>query len=399
MMRTLVTGAAGFIGSTLVDRLLEEGHEVIGIDNLSAGSPVANLESAHRHNGPGRFTFVAVDVRHPALSDIIAGSNPDVVFHLAAQVDVGRSVDDPQYDARNNVLGTINLLEASRRARVPPRVVYAASGGSRYGATTTLPATEDTPADPLSPHAVANVAGEFYMRAYGRMYGISPICLALANVYGPRQDPRGKVGVVTVFGSAMISGSPTTIYGDGSATRDYVYVDDVVSAFLCAADAPATTIGTFNIGTGVQTTVAELHQLIAEAVGVARPPYHAEARTGEVHASALDPTRAGRVLGWRPDTDLTEGIKRTVDWLRALRDPHPAALAPAWERQMQSTPSVTEPCTGDSAASAHRQLPAARDGVRSAETNDVAARAGVGGCALAGQGARAEAPGAPLLCR
>ena len=325
-MRTLVTGAAGFIGSTLVDRLLEEGHQVTGVDNLSAGSPAANLESAHRHNRPGRFTFVAADVRHPELSDIVAGANPDVVFHLAAQVDVRKSVNDPQHDARNNVLGTINLLEATRRAEVP-RIVYAASGGSRYGAPATMPATEDTAVDPLCPYAVSKVAGEFYMRAYAGMYGLAPICLALANVYGPRQDPQGEAGVVTIFGSAMISGRPTTIYGDGSAIRDYVYVDDVVTAFLCAADAPVTTTGTFNIGTGVQTTVTELHQLVAEAVGVSRPPDHAEARTGEVHATAVDPTRAGRELGWKPETDITEGIKRTVDWLRGILDPHPAAPA------------------------------------------------------------------------
>jgi len=180
--------------------------------------------------------------------------------------------------------------------------------------------------DPLSPYAAAKVAGELYMRAYAGMYGLAPICLALANVYGPRQDPRGEAGVVALFGSAMISGRPTTIYGDGSATRDYVYVDDVVTAFLCAADAPVTT-GTFNIGTGMQTTVTELHQLIAEAVGVSRLPDYVESRTGEVHASALDPTRAGRVLGWRPDTELTEGIKRTVEWLRGILDPQPAALA------------------------------------------------------------------------
>ncbi len=174
---------------------------------------------------------------------------------------------------------------------------------------------------------MANVACGFYMRAYASVYGLTSICLALANVYGPRQDPHRNAGAVTVFGSAMISGSPTTIYGDGSATRDYVYVDDVVSAFLRAADVPAATIGTFNIGTGVQTTVAELHQLIAAEVGVSRRPNHAEARTCEVHASALDPTRAGRVLGWKHDTNLTEGIKRTVDWLRGILDRQPAAFA------------------------------------------------------------------------
>jgi UDP-glucose 4-epimerase len=325
-MRTLVTGAAGFIGSTLVERLLHEGHQVTGVDNLSAAPPVANLASAHRHKGPGRFNFVAVDVRHPELADIIVGSNPDVVFHLAAQVDVGCSVNDPQFDARNNVLGTINLLEASRRAGVT-RIVYAASGGSRYGAPATLPATEETAVDPLSPGAAAKVAGEFYMRAYAGMYGLEPICLALANVYGPRQVPRGEAGVVAVFGTAMMSGRPTTIYGDGSATRDYVYVDDVVTAFLCAAEAPDMTTGTFNIGTGVQTTVNELHDMIAAAVGVAHPPIHAAARTGEVRVSALDPTLAGQVLGWKPDIDLAEGIQRTVGWLRGRLDRQPAALA------------------------------------------------------------------------
>ena len=251
-----------------------------------------------------------------------------MVFQLAAQIDVRRSVEDPLNDARNNVLGTINLLEASgqrkyRGSSTPPQVAPATVRRPP------LPATE-TAVDPLSPYAAAKVAGELYMRAYAGMYGLAPICLALANVYGPRQDPHGKAGVVTVFGSAMISGRPTTIYGDGSATRDYVYVNDIVTAFLllCAAEAPITTTGTFNIGTGVQTTVTELHQLIGEIAGVSRPPDHAEARTGEVQASALDPTLAGRVLGWKPDTDLTDGIKGTIDWLRGRLDPRPAASTP-----------------------------------------------------------------------
>ena len=239
-MRTLVTGAAGFIGSTLVDRLLADGHQVVGIDNLSTGV-VANLEHAFRYNtlSPGRFTFQRADIQMPELTGIVAGTNPDVIFHLAAQVDLRASVSDPLFDARSNVLGTINLCEASRRAGVR-RIVYAASGGSRYGAPTCLPVDEGTRVDPLSPYAAAKLAGELYIRAYAEMYGMAPICLALANVYGPRQSPHGEAGVVAVFGSAMITGRPITVYGDGTAARDYVYVDDVVDAFVRAGHAPAT---------------------------------------------------------------------------------------------------------------------------------------------------------------
>ena len=237
-MRVLITGAAGFIGSTLVDRLLSEGHQVVGVDNLSTGSPT-NLAHARKCNGRRltRFSFVRADIQAPELAGIVAGTNPDVVFHLAAQVDLRSSVADPIGDARNNVLGTINLLEACRRARVE-RIVYAASGASRYGAPTSLPANEDTPVEPLSPHAAAKLAAELYLCAYAEMYGISPISLALANVYGPRQNPHGHSGAIAVFGGALIAGRPVTIYGDGTAVRDYVYVDDVVDAFMCAARLP-----------------------------------------------------------------------------------------------------------------------------------------------------------------
>jgi UDP-glucose 4-epimerase len=328
-VRYFVTGAAGFIGSTLVDRLLAEGHNVVGIDNLSGGV-AANLEQAYRRNrlGPGRFTFLTTDLQAPELASIVAGTNPDAVFHLAAQVDLRASVSDPQFDARSNVLGTINVLEASRRAGVQ-RFVYAASGGSRYGAPSRLPVDETAQVHPLSPYAAAKVAGEMYVRAYADMYGIAPICLGLANVYGPRQNPHGEAGVIAVFGSRMISGHPVTVYGDGTATRDYVYVDDVADAFVRAGQAPLTTVGTYNIGTGRQTTVAEVHRLIAAVLDGASMPRYAAARTGELDAIALDATKAEKELGWKPAVDLVEGIQRTMQWLRATLEPEPTLLIDA----------------------------------------------------------------------
>jgi UDP-glucose 4-epimerase len=320
-MRTIVTGAAGFIGSNLVDRLLADGHQVVGIDNLSTGD-TRNLDQAFELNSlyPGRFTFVRCDVQAPELKDVVVGVNPSVIFHLAAQIDVRVSVRDPQLDARNNVLGTINLCEASRHAGVD-RIVYAASGGSRYGAPRCMPVTESSELNPLSPYAVAKIAGELYLGAYAGMYGLAPICLALANVYGPRQNPHGEAGVIAVFASAMAAGRDVTVYGDGTATRDYVYVDDVVDAFVRAGNAPSATKGTYNIGTAKQTSVIEVHRLIAAVLAGASPPHHAPARIGELDAIALDATKAEAELGWRPTVDLVEGIERTVTWLRATVEP------------------------------------------------------------------------------
>lgn len=328
-MRVLVTGAAGFIGSTLVDRLLREGHTVVGVDNLSTGV-AANLDAARRFNqsSPGRFTFLHVDVQAPELAGVVAGTNPDTVFHLAAQVDLRASVSDPLFDARSNVLGTINLLEASRWAGVR-RFVYAASGGSRYGAPDALPVDETAPLNPLSPYAAAKVAGELYVRAYAEMFGIAPICLGLANVYGPRQNPHGEAGVMAIFGSRMIKGLPVTVFGDGTAMRDYVYVDDVVDAFVRAGHAPLTTVGTYNVGTGRQTSVTDVHRLMCQALGITSEPIHAAARTGELRAIALDAGLAERELGWRPVVDVETGVGRTVQWLRATLDPEPALLIDA----------------------------------------------------------------------
>lgn len=325
-MRSFVTGAAGFIGSNLVDRLLAEGHEVIAVDDLSTGH-LDNLAAARQFERahPGRFRFHDLDVTTPELRGIVLGASPNVIFHLAAQIDVRVSVRDPLFDARSNVLGTINLCEAGREAGVR-KIVYAASGGSRYGDPTVLPVAEDYPADPLSPYAVAKLAGESYLRAYAGMYGCTPICLALSNVYGPRQSVRGEAGVVMAFGSSMVTGRDVTIYGDGTATRDYVYVDDVVEAFVLAAYACPESAALYNVGTGRQTSVVELYRMMAKMFGDVTNPVFAPPRTGELRAIALDAGKAGRELGWLPAIDLEEGLARTVEWLRLELLPNPLVV-------------------------------------------------------------------------
>jgi len=326
-MRALVTGAAGFIGSTLVDRLLADGYQVIGIDNLSTGV-AANLEHALSYNAlsPGRFTFVRADIQAPELVGIVAGANPSVIFHLAAHVDLMASVNDAGFDARTNVLGTINLCEASWRSGVR-RIVYAASGGSRYGAAPCLPASENAELDPQSPYAVAKVAGELYLRAYAGMHDIAPINLALADVYGPRQNPHGEAGLITVLGREMLSGRAPIVYGDGSASRDYVYVDDVVDAFVRAGSAPIGTTGTFNIGTGECTTVNEIHRLVSALLDSSSSPIFTAPRVGEMDAIALDAAKAEKELGWKSLVGLPEGIQRTIRWLCENSGPQSAALA------------------------------------------------------------------------
>lgn len=336
-MRALVTGGAGFIGSTLVDRLLDDGDHVVAVDNLRTGV-LANLDAASRNH---RFTFVEEDIQAPELADVVADFQLDIVFHLAAQVNLRASVSDPKFDAQNNVLGTINVLEAARKSDVR-RIVYAGSGGSRYGTPDSLPADETLRTDPISPYAVAKVAGEMYLRAYAEMYGISPICLALANVYGPRQNPHGEAGVITVFARAMITDSPATVFGDGSAARDYVYVDDVVEAFMRAADTAVGTVGTYNIGTGRQSTVIEVHRLIAEVLGNAAPLRFTEARNGELQAIALDATKASAELGWTPEVDLADGIERTIQWLRTALNLAPVELVDECHRALVPVGSAVE---------------------------------------------------------
>ncbi len=309
-MRALVTGAAGFIGSTLVDRLLADGHTVVGIDNLSSGKP-GNLDAAR---ASADFDFVQADIVDHDLIALLREVGPEVVFHLAAQIDVRHSVTDPEFDAMTNVVGTVRLAEAARRAGVR-KVVHTSSGGSIYGVPADYPVSEDVPTDPESPYAAGKVSGEIYLNTFRHLYGMDCSHIAPANVYGPRQDPHGEAGVVAIFAQALLAGAPTKVFGDGSNTRDYVFVDDVVDAFPRAAG-PAGGGQRFNIGTGVETSDRQLHTLVAAAAGAPDDPAFAPARLSDVARSCLDIRRAETVLGWTPQVQLADGVARTVDYFR-----------------------------------------------------------------------------------
>ena len=309
-MQVLVTGAAGFIGSTLVDRLLADGHTVVGLDDLSRGR-VENLAGA---SADARFEFVEADIADADLIGLFSKRKPEVVHHLAAQIDVRRSVEEPEFDAAVNVIGTVRLAEAARRSGVR-KVVHTSSGGSIYGAPTNFPVNETTPVDPASPYAASKVAGEIYLNTFRHLYGVDCSFIAPSNVYGPRQDPHGEAGVVAIFANAMLAGRPTKVYGDGSNTRDYVFVDDVVDAVVRASGKGGCG-QRFNVGTGVETSDRQLHSVVAKVVGVADDPEFAPARLGDLKRSCLDVRKAEMVLGWRPQVRLEEGIARTVDYFR-----------------------------------------------------------------------------------
>jgi UDP-glucose 4-epimerase len=309
--RAIVTGGAGFIGSTLVDRLLAEGHTVDVVDNLSTGS-LANLADA-RLSGTGRFHFHQVDIRSPAVVELMARQQPDVVYHLAAQADVRVSVADPVLDTEINVLGSVRVLEAAR-AGGARKVVFASSGGTIYGDVEQLPIKESHPQRPLSPYGVAKKTVGDYLFAYRELHGLEYTALALANVYGPRQDLRGEAGVVAIFAGRLLSGEPCLIFGDGKQTRDFVYVDDVVDAFSRAGERGTGLL--CNIGTGVETSVNDLYAAMARNAGVGQPPIYAPARPGELQRNCLDASRAGLHLGWKPWTTIEKGTAAVLDWSR-----------------------------------------------------------------------------------
>jgi UDP-glucose 4-epimerase len=310
-VRILVTGAAGFIGSNVCDVLLGDGHEVVGLDDLSRGK----LENLADARATGRFSFEQFDVTDPRLGELVARVRPEAICHLAAQIDVRVSVTDPLLDARLNVLGTINLLEAARSNGVR-KVVFTSSGGSIYGTPTELPVDEQAPVRPESQYAAGKAAGELYLNVYAALYGVAWTSLALANVYGPRQDPHGEAGVVAIFGTRLLQGRATKIFGDGTSTRDYVHVADVADAFRRAVQPGAADGMRLNIGTGRQTDVRTLHTLIARTASGSDEPEMAEPRAGELQAIALDAGAAERELGWSVQWQIEDGLAQTVNWLR-----------------------------------------------------------------------------------
>jgi len=308
-MRALVTGGAGFIGSNLTDALLARGDEVIVDDDLSTGRR-DNLEQGLANGA----TLVEADIRdRAAIEELVGREQPEVIFHLAAQIDVRKSIADPAFDASINVGGTANVLDAARAAGTR-RIVFSSTGGAIYGEGDgqQLPLAEDAPLAPEAPYGQSKFAGEGYLALYERLYGVSTIPLRLGNVYGPRQDPLGEAGVVAIFCGCLREGKRPTVFGDGKQTRDYIYVGDVVSAMLAAAESETT--GPVNIGTGIETDVLELVSALGELGGSGDfEPEFAPPRTGEVQRISIDPTRADRELGWRPEMCLKEGLRVTLD--------------------------------------------------------------------------------------
>ncbi|MEM1180048.1 MAG: NAD-dependent epimerase/dehydratase family protein [Acidobacteriota bacterium] len=303
-MTVCVTGGAGFIGSHVADAFLQAGHRVVIIDDMSGGK---------EENIPGAAEFHRVDIRSAEAAAVIEASRPDILVHHAAQMDVRRSVADPVFDADVNICGTLNLLEAGRRAGTR-QVIFASTGGAIYGEQDVFPADEEHPQRPVSPYGASKLAVERYLFFYHEAYGLNAACLRYANVYGERQNPHGEAGVVAIFLERLLGDLTPRINGDGQQTRDYVHVSDVVKANLAVAGLPGFRI--YNVGTGLETSVVELYGQLVQALGVEREPEYGPGKPGEQRRSVIDPQRGQRDLGLEKPLELSVGFKRTADWFR-----------------------------------------------------------------------------------
>jgi UDP-glucose 4-epimerase len=314
-LKVLVTGGAGFIGSHIADRLAADGHEVVVLDDLSTGH-VEHLQPKAR--------FYQMDVRSPWLEELFRVERPEAVVHQAAQASVRRSVEDPLFDAGVNVLGTAALLQACVHHGVR-RILFASTGGALYGDADVTPTPEDYPTLPVSPYGASKLAAEVYLRTFHELHGLSYAALRYANVYGPRQDPHGEAGVVAIFTRRLLSGQPARINGDGTQTRDFVFVGDVAEANARALTSDA--IGSFNVGTGIETDVATIFQVLKRLTGSRLPEEHGPPLPGEQRRSVVDARKIQKVLGWRPTTSLQAGLDATVRYFREAQ-PTPAAAPP-----------------------------------------------------------------------
>ena len=303
-MRILVTGGAGFIGSHIVDTYINAGHDVIVVDDLSTGK---------RENLNPKARFVQADIQNPTVRQLIVQEKIEVLNHHAAQMDVRRSVADPLFDARINILGMLNLLEGAREAGVK-KIIFASSGGTVYGEQDTFPATEEHTTQPICPYGVSKRTGEHYLYFYHVEYRIPYIAFRYANIYGPRQDPHGEAGVVAIFTLRLLAGEQPIINGDGKQTRDYVFVGDVARANLAAL--PIDYTGPINIGTGSETDVNQLFGYLRQLTGASTPETHGPAKSGEQRRSVLAWGRAQQLLGWQPEMKIEEGLRRTVEYFR-----------------------------------------------------------------------------------
>jgi len=308
-MRTLVTGGAGFVGSHLVDALLERGDQVLVIDNLSTGRRELLNDKAICHQ---------LDITDSRVTAVIDEYRPELLFHLAAQMDVRKSVADPANDARINVTGMVRVLDACARVGLR-KAVFTSTGGALYGEQDTFPAPEDHPVRPLSPYGVSKRCGELYLDYFTRTAALPSVALRCANIYGPRQNPHGEAGVVAIFAKKMVVGEVPLINGDGKQTRDFVYVGDVVRAALLAVEKDFA--GGVNIGTGVETDIQAIAEKLARSAGYKGEIRHGPAMPGEQRRSVIDPALAARALGWKAQVSLDEGLGATVDWFRAQARP------------------------------------------------------------------------------